>query len=223
MHLRLPKAFLLLCGLFALVPAASSQALEFPPPGGKGPVVVVASGQHGATSFDDLARDIAELGYDVILIDGNDVLNSQGQALRDAIKEGQSSPHALPGKVGVVGYSMGGAGALTWAAQWNDVVAIVVAWYPATSRIANPADYARTIRTPVLMFAGEADTYKNCCLIDKAREIAAAARAAGAPLELITYPGVQHGFAQRWGNYDPQAASDSFKRAKAKLARYLRR
>ena len=38
------------------------------------------------------------------------------------------------------------------------------------------------------MFAGESDTYRDCCLIATARAIAAAADAAKVPFELVTYP-----------------------------------
>jgi dienelactone hydrolase len=71
------------------------------------------------------------------------------------------------------------------------------------------------------MFAGTADEYKFCCLIAKANEIAAAAKAANAPFELTTYAGVKHGFVVSDPNYNPGAMNDAFARTAGALKLHL--
>jgi dienelactone hydrolase len=194
---------------------------EYPPPSGKGPVVVVVSGQLGAAAYVPEAKQIAGLGYDVVLLDGNSMEGSHGQKLMEAVTNAQSLPHGTAGKVGVVGFSLGGGEALGYASRWPDLVAVVVVFYPATSGFKDLTAFAGSIKVPVLMLAGETDTYKNCCLIDNARTLATAAAAAGTPFELITYPGVGHDFIRPGPNYNTPAATDSWQRATAKLAQYL--
>src|ERR1039457_2298145 len=77
---------------------------EYEPPNGKGSVVVVVSGQTGPGNYAYYASDLAEKGYYVVLIDGNDywIKGGGGEALlRGVIVRAQQSPHALPGKVAV--------------------------------------------------------------------------------------------------------------------------
>ena len=97
----------------------------------------------------------------------------------------------------------------------------MAAWYPSTTAFEDPPGWAGLVRVPTVMFAGENDTYHNCCLIDKARAIGRAAQAAGAPFELTTYPGTQHGFNLLGGNYKAQAADDAFAKTDAALKRNM--
>jgi dienelactone hydrolase len=196
---------------------------EFPPPHGKGPVVVVVSGQLGAAHYEPPARQIAELGYDVVLLDGNDMEGSHGKALWAAVEDARKTTHGFPGKVAVVGFSLGGGEALAYASRWPNTVAVVIAWYPATSGIHDMPGFVRGIKVPVLMFAGESDHYRNCCLADTARAMAVAASAQGLPFELVTYPGTDHDFIFPGPQYNAEATSDSWRRAEAKLAQSLGR
>jgi dienelactone hydrolase len=201
--------------------AARAQS-EFPPPQGKGPIVVVVSGQSGAAYCEPPARRIADLGYDVILLDGNDIEGGHGKALWAAVQAARQSVHGLPGKIAVVGFSLGGGEALAYASRWPNIVSVVIAWYPATSWIHDLPAFVRGIKVPILMFAGESDHYLNCCLADTARAIDSAARAQGAPLELVIYPDTEHDFIFPGRQYNAAATSDSWQRATAKLAQYLR-
>jgi pimeloyl-ACP methyl ester carboxylesterase len=194
---------------------------EIPPPQGKGPVVVVVSGQLGALHYMPPAQQIAALGYDVVLLDGNSMEGSHGQTLLAAVRQAQSAPHGLPGKVAVVGFSLGGGEALFYASRWPDTVSVIVAWYPLTRPIRDPTSFVGGIKVPILMFAGELDHYHDCCLIATARGLAAAASAQGAPLEVVTYPNTEHDFIFGGRDYNAAAASDSWQRATAKLAQYL--
>jgi len=134
-----------------------------------------------------------------VLVDGNDFwIKDTGRAwnmLKGVITRAQASSHAQPGKVGVIGYSLGGASALGYAAKMPDLVATVVVGYPDTSFIKDPSEFIAKTKVPVLMFAGTADTYMNCCSIEKARQLAEAAKASSPPmLTLHEYNGVGHGF-----------------------------
>ena len=60
---------------------------EFPPPQGKGRVVVLASGTAGPAHYTTVAREIAELGYDVVLYDGNQTAGTHGDAVKADILE----------------------------------------------------------------------------------------------------------------------------------------
>ena len=217
---RLAAVVVGLAFLCAPISAARAQA-EFPPPQGKGPVVVVISGQGGAARYQPAAQQVAALGYDAILVDGNDMEGSHGQALKTVVQQAQNAAHGRPGKVGVVGFSLGGGESLAYASRWPDLVSVVVVWYPATSGIHDPAALARGIKVPVLMFAGESDTYKSCCLIGTARALEAAASAQHAPLELVTYPRTEHDFIFPGRQYNATATSDSWQRARIMLGQYL--
>ena len=182
---------------------------------------MLASGATGIPNYRDVARRIAALGYDVVLFDANNWAGTQDQGLRDAIAQAQRMPHALPGKVGLVGFSLGGGYVLGYGTAWSDQVAVVAAWYPSTTAFKDPPAWAGRVRVPTVMFAGENDTYHNCCLIDKARAIGKAAQAAGAPFEFTTYPNTPHGFNLLGANYKPQASSNAFARTEAALKKNM--
>lgn len=199
-----------------MLPAQAGE--EFLPPSGKGRVVVMLSGQSGTESYRQVAAVVAQLGYDVVLLDTPSLLGTHGKALRDAIAQAQLGPHAMPGKTGLVGFSLGGGLALEYGPAWSDQVAVVVAWYPATGFVIDPIAWSADLRVPVVMFAGEADTYNNCCLVGKARALADLAKSHAAQFELTTYPGVKHGFVLGGANFDAAAFADALSRTRLALA-----
>lgn len=194
---------------------------EFPPPQGKGRVVVVISGMSGPEHYATVSLEIAQLGYDVVLFDGNAMEGTHGEALRAAIPQAQQMPHALPGKVAMVSFSLGGGLSLYYATQWPDLVTGLVAWYPATTFIKDVPGFVERLKVPVLMFAGEKDTYRDCCLITNARALAAAAGAGGHPFELVTYPKTDHDFVKDGAHYNAGSYADAFQRTSARLKEYL--
>jgi dienelactone hydrolase len=207
--------------LFCITAATAYAAQEFPPPQGKGRVVVLASGMSGPAHYSTVARDIAKLGYDVVLFDGNAMKGTHGDGVKEAIDQAQQMPHGLPGKVALVGFSLGGGMSLYYGTQWPDQVSGVVVWYPATTFIKDVPGFVGRLKVPVLMFAGEDDTYRNCCTVDKAHVLADAAKASGLPFELVTYPGTDHDFVKGGKNYNSQSYSDALSRTAAKLKEYL--
>ena len=199
---------------------------EYVPKGSTGRVVVVISGQTGASNYTSISQDFADAGYYTVLVDGNDlwIKGGGGNALlQGVIARAQASPHAVAGKVGVVGFSLGGASALTYAARLPDQVATVVVMYPLTNFIQAPADFVGKIKVPVLMLAGTADTYKGCCTIEMARALADAAKRNPdvAPLfALHEYEGADHGFNMNT-SHQRALVSDSRDRAIAQLRQSL--
>ncbi len=190
---------------------------EFPPPDGKGHVVVLVSGTLGPKHDEAFARALAKLGYDVVLFDGNQMVGRYIQSLKGAIDQAQQMPHALPGKVALIGLSLGGGICLGFGIMWPDQVAVDIVWYPATSTFHDVPGLANRIRVPVLMFAGESDTFQDCCLISTARALASAATAAHRPFELVTYPKTDHDFIEGGTHYNEKSYKDALNRTAARL------
>jgi len=194
------------------------------------PVVIVISGQSGPNSYQAYASELADAGYVTVLVAGRDILTpgKEGPAnLRKTIDRAQRSPLAVPGKVAVVGFSLGGGAALAQAAGMPELVSVVVAYYPFTSFRAGPASLVKNFRVPVLMLAAELDRYNNCCLIESAQAIAAAAKESGANFELVVYPQANHGFNLVTGAsgeparaYRSDDAADAWRRTGEMLRRY---
>jgi len=217
--LKLIRLSVILVGLTILTINQADAQQEFPPPQGKGRVVVVISGMLGPSHDQSVTQQIAQLGYDAVLFDGNRIVGTHGAALRTVILQAQGMPHALPGKVGLVGFSLGGGMVLYYGALLIDLVAVVVAWSPETDFIHKVPGFVSRLALPVLMFAGESDTYKNCCLAATARILAAAA--VGHQFELVTYPNANHDFIYGGAHYNPQVYAAAMQRTAAKLAQYI--
>lgn len=136
----------------------------FPPIGGKGAIIVVASGYSGMDYYRDFSSKLAELGYYTLLMDGKDLIDpgSMGQIvpgaenLQAVIANANSSPQAIPGKVSLVGFSIGGAGVLKYGATLKDQVSAVVAYYPAITTMGwDMTTFAAGFQTPVLLLGAQ--------------------------------------------------------------------
>jgi hypothetical protein len=194
----------------------------FPPAGGKGAIVVVASGYSGPGLYRDFSSKLAGLGYYTVLMDGKDLFDPGSIGLivpgmRKTCKplslNRSLRPQAIPGKVSLVGFSVGGAGVLSYGTKLKDQVSAVVAYYPAITTLGRDMKtLAAGFQTPVLVFAGEKDLYHNCCLIYTMRELANAPKTV--PFELVEYPKAHHGFTIKSlpFAYRAEDASDSWAR-----------
>jgi alpha-beta hydrolase superfamily lysophospholipase len=214
--------------VFAALPAvlttisAARAQQEFPPPQGKGRVVVLASGLSGPSHYVQVSQEIAALGYDVVLFDGRAMERTRGEAVNTAIQQAQAMPHALPGKVALVGFSAGGGESLYYGTQWPEQVSGAVVWYPANSFIRDVPRFASRLQVPVVVFAGGKDKYRNeCCTAAKDEELRDAAKAAGKSFDLVVYPEAKHDFVKGGDNFDPKAYADAFQRMADALKVYL--
>jgi len=216
----IPRLAAMISVLTCLTVASVAHAQqEFPPPQGKGRVVVLASGTSGPARYTTVAREIAELGYDVVLFDGNQLAAVNGDGVKTDIIEAQQMPHALPGKVALVGFSMGGGMYLYFAAQMPDLVAGAVIWCPINSFIHDAPGFAARLKIPILMFAAAKD--RACCLADLDKALAAASTAAGKTFKLVIYPDADHDFVKGEDRYNPKDYADAFKQMADALKVYL--
>jgi dienelactone hydrolase len=186
-------------GVFTNASAEGPAQTAYAPPQGRGPAVLVLSGASGEMAYRPYAMELAKLGYYVVLLEGKDIL-SQSQwpephNLKKALARAKVSPQAVPGKAAVIGFSLGGGGALLHAAAMPESVSMVVAYYPSTRLWADKMNWlTRRFAVPVLVLAGEQDRYNNCCLIEHMRAMETAAKTHGAKFELVVYPEAAHGF-----------------------------
>ena len=196
----------------------------YAPASGRGPLIVLISGQTGPTSYQSYAAEIAKLGYYAVLLDGKDILNKSqwpdAGNLRKAIERGQRSANAQPGKAAVIGFSLGGGGALLHAAAMPEQVSMVVAYYPFTREWADKTNwFVKRFRVPVLVLAAQKDRYKECCVVEMARSMESSAKSNNVAFELVVYPEADHGFnlqtgarGEPTGSYRADDAADAWKR-----------
>lgn len=220
---------LVLAALSAATALLAQQALaqgyfreEIAAKGGGGPAVLVISGQTGPEPRRAFARDVAALGYNVLLVDGNDMLSRTkpgAQNFKDAITSLLGHAGTRSRKVAVIGFSLGGGALLAHAMTQPDAVAGAVAVYPYTAWIQNVDGLVGRFQVPLLLLAAGADTYNNCCMIERAREIEASAKARGRPFEMVVYEGAEHGYDLSGRNYRADATRDTWKRVEEALKR----
>lgn len=218
-------------GIFTEAGPDGPAQTAYAPVSGVGPVVIVISGQTGPNSYQKFASELAGVGYYSVLLTGKDILNPErtGEAnLKKAIARAQGSPNAVKGKVAVIGFSLGGGGALYNATPLADLVSMVVAYYPYTKTWADKMPwFVKRFQVPVLVMPGGKDRHLDCCVIDSMRAMEAAAKQTGAKFELVEYPEANHGFnlekgaqGEPGGAYRSADASDAWRRTVDMLKQY---
>jgi dienelactone hydrolase len=206
--------------------SAPDPEIDLLPPSDSGRVVMVLSGIDGTAPYKPYAEKLAKLGYYVVLIDGRTILSEDrqgGDRLAKAIAAAQGSANAKPGKVAVIGFSMGGGGALAYAERQPDSVAAVIAYYPATSFIVRFTDmktFVDKFQVPLLAFAGAKDTFRDCCLLTTIQSMQATAKDLGKSMDLVVYPEAAHDFIKD-SSYRAADDDDAWKRTVAVLTQYL--
>jgi len=115
--------------------------------------------------YEPVASQIAQLGYDTILFTATAFQEPKVRRCGQRSSRLRGCRTPLPGKVGLVGFSLGGGQVLFYGSQWPDLAAVVIAWYPATTSIHDVAGFVGRLSVPVLMLAAEMDTYRGCCLV----------------------------------------------------------
>ena len=134
-----------------------------------------------------------------------------GQAEKDLTGAAKHlAAHSSTAALGAVGFCMGGQLAL-FAGCTNPSIGAVVNFYGIHPNV--KPDYTR-LRGPVLGLFAEKDAFVSP---DTARAVEAAIKAAGKPVSIHVYPGVDHGFFNddRPDVYDKAAAADAWRRTLA--------
>ena len=207
---------------------------EARPASGKGPLIVLFSGGDGYRSYVDEAGRFAKEGYVVVLIDSTLFFNyteSKGQTtgtIKGLIERSLQKPEVQSKKAAVVGYSRGGHLALFYANRMPEQVSAVVAYYPETRLVteANVREVlsAPRVEVPTLILTGAMDSYKNCCVIAKARLVhrTAALPDITVPVDLHEYPNAGHVFnIPRYAdNYRSGDADDAFWRSLSHIRKF---
>jgi carboxymethylenebutenolidase len=243
----LPIAFVLL-GLAGAVGAGEemvsyksgeetvSSFLVTPAGPGPHPAVIVIQEWWGLNDWiKDQARALAKEGYVALAVDlyRGKVTSKQEDAhqlmmgappdriqrdLKAAFAWLEGMKDVKAGKIGAIGWCMGGRWALTLATE-EPKVAAAVAYYGAPPT--DPAAIAR-IKAPILGNFGGDDKGPSP---DQVKAFEAAARAAGKTVDLKIYEGAGHAFANvnnPWGGYRESAAKDAWTRTLAWFAKYLK-
>jgi carboxymethylenebutenolidase len=119
------------------------------------------------------------------------------------------------GKVGVMGFCLGGLMTFLTAARGN--VDCAVAYYGGGTE--NRLNESDTVTVPMLMHLGEEDEFISKDAQRKIKE----AFTDNPHVEIHSYPGCSHAFARHTGvHYDPAAASIANGRTWAFFAKHLR-
>jgi carboxymethylenebutenolidase len=211
------------------------------PETGTGPGVVVLHAWWGLTEpFRQISDRLADAGFVAIAPDlyhGKTATTvEEAEALADALTEEKERvrgdlrgavqylhQHAGPGgadsrdKLGVVGFSLGGAYALDMSVNLPDEIAAVVIFYATYTGL----DYRRAQAAYLYHFA-EDDPYESP---ESVAEMEHELQVVGKRASLYTYVGTTHWFfeANRPDAYDPAAASLAWERTVAFLNAELRR
>ncbi len=182
------------------------------PAGTRLPAMLLMHGSGGVTDAREYAyaRDFSAIGVASIIPDSftprgvkgtvsdqstvstNDMITDAYNALKAAA----AHPRLDPARIGIAGFSKGGAVALRAALQLmaerhapgGPRFALHVPFYPACE-----THYydTRTTGAPILMLLGGADSYVGT---DSCLKVAEALKAGGARLDSVIYPGAQHGW-----------------------------
>jgi len=213
------------------------RALCFSPAGeaeGPRPGAVLIHGGFGLDAHAlDAARLLARAGYAVIAPDLHARGGAAGQpADRRALGDLEAAAGALveragadPRRIAAVGYSTGGTFAFLFGCASTRVAAVVDFYgrivYPALSaeQPTQPLELALNLGAPLLFLAGEDDPAVPPEHVALLRRVLSQF---GKDFDIVTYPGVAHGFLNdRRGGYDAAAAADAWGRALAFLEQRL--
>ena len=135
-------------------------------------------------------------------------------ALKAALGRLADHPEVDPGRMGAIGFCLGGSIVLTWACT-DDRLNAIAPYYGAAPK---PRDAIRRLCPVVGSWPGKDFTTKAASILET--ELTAA----GVPHDLKVYRGAKHSFFNdRWRNYDAAAAVDSWQRVLAFFDEHIRR
>ena len=232
-----------LSGYLARPDSGVSAELGGPPNGGAPyPAVVVLHGCNGMFGHSAVIADrLSSWGYVTLAVDSlgprvRGIENRCGKGLPDQAFDAYAAFRYLSqldfvdhARVAVFGQSMGGETALhvmdpePAAQSFKERFRAVIAYYPYCNIP------AVKMTAPTLILIGEADERNP---VEQCRDMVAHARPDGAPITLITYPGVHHNFdvalltpgvrySGFWLEYNEPAAKDAEEKTRAFLDAHL--
>lgn len=193
-------------------------ALQFKPVGrGPFPAIVLMHGCSGmytpsgyvTASYRAWAELLSEDGYVAVLVDSfnprgyrticelqkRPILESR-ERVEDAYAAARwlnQQPYVGAGRIGLIGWSNGGTGTLYSMRPGSKLepgFRAAVAFYPGCRTLSVAKMPYRTY-SPLLILSGEADDWTPA---EPCRTLTAIAKAEGAPLTIVTYPGAHHSF-----------------------------
>jgi carboxymethylenebutenolidase len=187
---------------------------------GPGPGVLVLHSLWGLTSsVKGLCDGLADRGYTVLAPDINcgelpeteqEGIDRLGAASPDRLASLVLSSAKLlhdqstEGTIGIIGFGMGGSLGLWASVRLRDLVGAVVSFY-GTQQI----DFAGSESAYLVHFAEEDDYITD----DEAAFMEATMGLESLPVQVITYPGTQHGFCEPDGDtFDPGAFEQAWGR-----------
>lgn len=212
-------------------------------------VIVVHDGRGFGEHAIGVAHELAAAGYAALALDlysrgkpAADISNPDLKAFMRAVPDAQivgdlqaaidflARDPAVAGRpIGLVGYCWGGACAFLASAHCRGLAA-AVSWYgELRTEVLNalhpehPMDAVLARRCPVLAMFAELDPYATLTQVEELR--ARHAKQPGdQPLEIVVYPGLDHGFAHRGrAHFDAPAHDDGWNRIHALFDRELKR
>lgn len=135
-------------------------------------------------------------------------------ALKAALGQLAGRPEVDSGRIGAVGFCLGGSIVLTWACT-DSRLAAIAPFYGVAPR---PREAIRRMCPVVGSWPGKDITTKAAGVLETALT------AAGVPHDLKVYQGARHSFFNdQWRAYHPAAAADSWQRVLDFFAEHVRR
>lgn len=136
--------------------------------------------------------------------------------VRNAIGWLEKQAFVRADRIGITGFCMGGRVSYLAACELPDKIKASVPYYGGGI----PVDKTEKLRCPVLAFFGEKDAFIP---LDGVEHLKAEAKRLGKSVEVVVYPGADHGFfCNERASYQKAAADDSWQRLKAFFAKHLR-
>jgi dienelactone hydrolase len=126
-----------------------------------------------------------------------------------------AQPFVRAGRLGITGFCMGGRVSYLAACELGPRITACAPFYGGGM----PVEKTAGLAAPVLAFFGEKDPWIPPERVQALRD---AARAHGKAVDVVVYPGADHGFfCDERGSYDAAAAADAWRRLVAFFHRHL--